>query len=72
MDHSQQLGLFIRLQRDLVNAYTSPICEAGLIERLTAELGHLRGLLSKVKDLDEQTGESLPGVLSIELALARK
>jgi len=56
------LGLFYRLQRDLVDAYTATTCSNGLIERLTDELACLRNQLEHTSPIDEQTSDwTLPG-----------
>jgi len=57
MSRDEMLGLFYRLQRDLVDAYTATTCSNGLIERLTDELACLRNQLELTSLVDERTGD---------------
>ena len=65
MDHTEQLGRYQRLQRELVEAYTSRACQGGLIERLTDELATLRRFVQREHSFDEQSSNTtLPGLAS--------
>lgn len=64
MAQIQSTGWFYRLQRELTEAYTAPVCDNGLIERLTDELARLKRGFSQDLSLDEQsTDTTVPGVV---------
>lgn len=70
MDRRQQIGRYMRLQQELIDAYTSPACQPGLIERLTDHLAEIRQSLKGQGGGDEQSsGESVPGMLEVDLRL---
>ncbi|MDQ6628561.1 MAG: hypothetical protein M3Z29_08960 [Pseudomonadota bacterium] len=64
MAELQSAGWFFRLQRELTEAYTAPVCDNGLIERLTDELARLRRGLRHDPGVDEQSSDTtVPGVV---------
>ncbi len=70
MDRRQQMGRYTRLQQELIDAYTSRSCQPGLIERLTDQIAELRQSLKSRAPADEQSsGESVPGMLEVDLRL---
>lgn len=70
MDRRQQFGRYTRLQQELIDAYTSPSCQPGLIERLTDQLAEIRKSLKSHGTADEQSsGESVPGLLAVDVRL---
>lgn len=70
MDRRQQIGRYMRLQQELIDAYTSAACQPGLIERLTDQLAEIRQSLKGRGGGDEQSsGESVPGMLEVDLRL---
>ncbi len=54
MDRRQHIGRYMRLQQELIDAYTSPSCQPGLIERLTDQLAEVRQSLKSHGPADEQ------------------
>lgn len=65
MERRQQIGRYLRLEHELIEAYTSQSCESGLIERLTDELAATRHQIRDVQRDDEQSGDStVPGAIS--------
>jgi hypothetical protein len=59
------MGLYFRLQRDLVEAYTAPPTSDGRIERLTDELAAIQRIIRGEMQRDEQTSDStIPGALA--------
>jgi hypothetical protein len=58
MDREQLMGLYFRLQRDLVEAYTAPPSSDGRIERLTDELAAIHRIIRGEMQRDEQAGDS--------------
>jgi len=65
VDFEQEFGKYLRLQRELTEAYTSAVCQNGLIERLTDELAVLRSQIERgTASMDEQSSDAtLPGLL---------
>ena len=55
------LGMYLRLQRELVEAYTDVARRDGRIERLTDEMAEVRRRLVQGQPRDEQTEDPLPG-----------
>ncbi len=65
MEREQLMGLYFRLQRDLVEAYTAPTSSDGRIERLTDELAAIQRIIRGDMQRDEQTSDStIPGALA--------
>ncbi|MCE9658666.1 MAG: hypothetical protein K8R60_08910 [Burkholderiales bacterium] len=72
MEREQLMGLYFRLQRDLVEAYTAPTSSDGRIERLTDELGAIQRLIRGDIERDEQTSDStIPGALADQVDTGR-
>ena len=72
MEHEQLMGLYYRLQRDLVEAYTAPTGSDGRIERLTDELAAIQRIIRSEMQRDEQTDDStIPGALADPIDPAR-
>jgi len=70
MDRRQQIGRYMRLEQELIEAYTASACQPGMIERLTDELAALRHSLKRSQPQDEQSGDtSVPGMLEVDLLL---
>ncbi|MEO7057797.1 MAG: hypothetical protein ABI143_13410 [Caldimonas sp.] len=64
MDRRQQIGRYMRLQYELIDAYTAHSCQPGLIERLTDQLAEVRQSLKSHSPADEQSSDqSVPGML---------
>ncbi len=66
MDRREAYGLHLRLQQELIQAYTEKTCAAGHIERLMDELASIRRFVENAPSLlDEQTNDPLvPGMLA--------
>jgi hypothetical protein len=65
VNHDQAFGHYLRLQRELMAAYTASNCQDGLIERLTDDLAIARRSVEKEKTDDTQVGDStLPGLFA--------
>jgi hypothetical protein len=65
MEREQLMGLYFRLQRDLVEAYTAPTSSDGRIDRLTDELAAIQRIIKGEMQRDEQTSDStIPGALA--------
>jgi hypothetical protein len=65
MERAQLMGLYFRLQHDLLEAYTDPISSSGRIERLTDELAVVRRMAKTEPLGDEQSGDStVPGIVA--------
>lgn len=63
MNHEQTFGRYLRLQQELMEAYTARNCQPGLIERLTDDLAVARRRAEKEPMTDEQAGDStVPGL----------
>jgi hypothetical protein len=72
MEREQLMGLYFRLQRDLVEAYTAPTSSDGRIERLTDELAAIHRIVRADMERDEQTSDStIPGALADAIDAAR-
>lgn len=70
MDRRQEIGRYIRLEQELIEAYTASACHPGMIERITDELAALRHSLKRSVPQDEQSGDtSVPGMLEVDLLL---
>ena len=71
MDRSQLIGHYARLESELIEAYTAPSCQPGMIERITDDLAAIRRRLRHGSHVDdEQTSDhSVPGVLEFDLTL---
>ena len=70
MDRRQQIGQYMRLQQELIDAYTAPSCQPGLIERLTDQSAAIRQSLKRHGAADEQSSdESVPGILEVDVRL---
>lgn len=64
MDQNENFGIYLRLQRELMEAYVAASCDHGRIERLTDELAIARRKVQRETAVDEQSSDStLPGVL---------
>ncbi len=64
METNESFGMYLRLQRELMEAYVARICDHGRIERLTDELAAVRRVIDKQGVLDEQSSNTtIPGVL---------
>ncbi len=65
MDRKQKIGRYLRIEQELIEAYTAPSCESGLIERLTDELAATQHEIRDLLRDDEQSGDStVPGAIS--------
>lgn len=65
MDIDSRFGIYLRLQRDLMEAYVAPVCDHGRIQRLTDELAIARRAVELDGVADEQSSDStVPGVLN--------
>jgi hypothetical protein len=62
MMHDELFGKYLRLQRELVQAYTDIGRRDGQIERITDEMAELRKALARGQPYDEQTEDPIPGV----------
>ena len=73
MDREQLMGLYFRLQRDLVEAYTAPTNSDGRIERLTDELAAIQRIIRGEMQRDEQASDSttIPGALADPIEAAQ-
>lgn len=70
MERKQEIGRYMRLQQELIDAYTAPSCQPGLIERLTDQLAAIRQSLKRLGGSDEQSSdESVPGMLAVDVRL---
>lgn len=70
MDRKQEIGRYMRLEQQLIEAYTATSCQPGMIERLTDELAELRRSLRRGVPGDEQSGDnSVPGMLEVDVLL---
>ncbi len=65
MDRAQQIGWYRRLEQELIEAYTAPSCQPGLIERLTDQLAALARELKHRPPGDEQANDAtVPGLIA--------
>lgn len=65
MDRHQAYGMHLRLQQELIEAFTAPVCQSGRIERLMDDLSATRRLVERAGSQDEQSSDSMvPGVLA--------
>ena len=65
METNPKFGIYLRLQRELMEAYVSQVCDHRLIQRLTDDLAIARRSLEKNLVVDEQSSDStVPGVLN--------
>lgn len=65
MDRQQAYGIHLRLQQELIEAYTAPVCQSGRIERLMDDLAAVRRLVERAASTDEQSSDSMvPGMLA--------
>ena len=69
MERKQEIGRYMRLQQELIDAYTAPSCQPGLIERLTDQLASIRQSVKRYGPGDEQSSESMPGMLEVDVRL---
>lgn len=70
MERKQEIGRYMRLQQELIDAYTAPSCQPGLIERLTDQLAAIRQSLKRFGVADEQASdESVPGMLAVDIRI---
>jgi hypothetical protein len=60
MDRREAYGLHLRLQQELIQAYTERTCAPGHIERLMDDLASIRRFVENAPPLrDEQTNDPL-------------
>ena len=65
MDRQQAYGLHLRLQQELIEAFTAPVCQSGRIERLMDDLASVRREVESAESADEQSSDSMvPGLLA--------
>lgn len=65
METNPNFGMYLRLQRELIDAYVEPICDHDRIQRLTDDLAVARRAAERNRTVDEQSSDStVPGVAS--------
>ena len=65
MEKNSNFGMYLRLQRELMDAYVESICDHDRIQRLTDDLAAARRAAEEDGAVDEQSSDStVPGVAS--------
>ncbi len=65
MDRQQAYGMHLRLQEELIEAFTAPVCQSGRIERLMDDLASVRRVVEGAELPDEQSSDSgMPGLVA--------